>query len=63
MVNREMQTIPRIKDNKCIQSVAVEEEMFQLQPLTKSDKALNDFLEKHVPKYNTYLYLILQYTM
>lgn len=55
MVNREMQTIPRIKESKCIQSVAVEEEMFQLQPLTKSDKALNDFLEKHVPKYNTYL--------
>uniref|UniRef100_A0A2S2R2B2 WD repeat-containing protein 63 n=1 Tax=Sipha flava TaxID=143950 RepID=A0A2S2R2B2_9HEMI len=49
MVNREMQTIPRIKDNKCIQSVAVEEEMFQFQPLTKSDKALDDFLDKHVP--------------
>jgi len=50
MVNKEIQTIPRIKDNKCIQSVAVEEEMFQFQPLIKSDKALDDFLEKHVPK-------------
>lgn len=50
MVHREMQTTPRIKDNKCIQSVAVEEEMFQLQPLTKPDKALDDFLKKHVPK-------------
>lgn len=50
MVNREMQTIPRIKDNKCIQSVAEEEEMFQFQPLTKSDTVLDDFLEKHVPK-------------
>lgn len=50
MVNKEMQTIPRIKNNKCIQSVAVEEEMFQLQPLAKSDKALDDFFKKHVPK-------------
>lgn len=49
-VDREMQTIPRIKDNKCIQSVVVEEEMFQLQPLAYSEKALDDFFEKHVPK-------------
>lgn len=50
MIDREIQTIPRIKDNKCIQSVIVEEEMFQLQPLTKRDKALDNFLERHVPK-------------
>jgi len=50
MINTEMQTIPRIKYNKCIQSVAVEEEMFQLQPLNTSEKALDDFLSKHVPK-------------
>lgn len=50
MENKEMQTIPRIKDNKCIQSIAVEEEMFQLKPLTAPNKALDDFLEKHVPK-------------
>ncbi|XP_060848211.1 dynein axonemal intermediate chain 3-like isoform X2 [Rhopalosiphum padi] len=49
MVNREMQTIPRIKYNKCIQSVAVEEDMFQLQPQITSEKALDDFLNKHVP--------------
>ncbi|XP_025202203.1 uncharacterized protein LOC112599497 [Melanaphis sacchari] len=49
MVNKEMQTIPRIKYNKCIQSVAVEEDMFQLQPKMTSEKALDDFLSKHVP--------------
>lgn len=52
MVDREMQTIPRFQDNKCIQSMVDEEkiELFQLKPLTKSDQALDDFLEKHVPK-------------
>lgn len=50
MVTREMQTIPRIKDNKCIQSVAIEEEMFQPQLSTKPDKALDEFLNNHVPK-------------
>lgn len=49
-IDREMQTIPRIKDNKCIQVVAEKEEMFQSQNLTDSNKELNDFLEKHVPK-------------
>lgn len=49
-IDREMQTIPKIKDNKCIQVVAVNEEMFQLQELTEPNKVLNDFLEKHVPK-------------
>jgi len=50
MINREMQTIPRIKYNKCIQSVAVEEDMFQLQTQITSEKALDEFLSKHVPK-------------
>lgn len=50
MVDTGVQTIPKMHDNKCIQSVAVEEEMFQLQPFTDSNKALDDFLAKHVPK-------------
>jgi len=50
MVNRECQTIPKISANKCIQSVAVKEEMFQLQPITESNKVLDEFFEKHVPK-------------
>jgi len=47
-----MQTIPKLKDNKCIQYVAVEEEMFQFQSpvVAEVNKALDDFLEKHVPK-------------
>lgn len=51
MVVKEMQTIPKIKNNKCIQSVATDEDMFQSQPLTTQNRALDDFLEKHVPKY------------
>lgn len=45
-----MQTVLGIKGNKCIQSVTVDEKMFQYQPLTDQNDALDDFLKKHVPK-------------
>ncbi|XP_050527751.1 uncharacterized protein LOC126897863 isoform X2 [Daktulosphaira vitifoliae] len=44
-----MQTVPKISNNKCIQSVAVNEEMFQPKPLTKSNKYIEAFLNTHVP--------------
>lgn len=50
MVTTEMQTMPKIPNNKCIQSVATDEDIFQLTSLTEPNKALDDFLEKHVPK-------------
>jgi len=45
-----MQTIPKIKDNKCIQSIIEEEQINQPQPIMKTDKALDDFLLKNVPE-------------
>jgi len=45
-----MQTIPKIKDNKCIQSVIEEELINQPQPKIKIDKVLDDFLFKNVPE-------------
>ncbi|XP_050436301.1 uncharacterized protein LOC126843044 [Adelges cooleyi] len=51
-----MQTIPRIKHSKCIQSVAVEEEMFQPQPTTQTNGQLEDFLRTHVPNLESQLH-------
>jgi len=45
-----MQTIPKIKDNKCIQSIIEEEQINQPQPQFKSEKVLDDFLLKNVPE-------------
>lgn len=49
-VDREVQTLPKIKDNKCIQSIIEEEQLNQPQPEIKSEKVLDDFLLKNVPK-------------
>ncbi|XP_029341056.1 uncharacterized protein LOC100570031 [Acyrthosiphon pisum] len=54
-VNREMQTIPKIKDNKCIQSIIEEEQINQPQPIMKTAKVLDDFLLKNVPDVMTQL--------
>jgi hypothetical protein len=51
MANMETQTDVQIKVNNCIESIAVKEELFQLQSLPNLNDKLKDFLKKHVPKY------------
>lgn len=45
-----MQTILRLKNNKCIQSTIEEELINQSQPKIKSAKVLDDFLLKNTPE-------------
>jgi len=45
-----MQTIPKLKDNKCIQSIIEKELIDQPQPKIKSEKILDDFLLKNTPE-------------
>ncbi|CAH1731757.1 unnamed protein product [Aphis gossypii] len=49
-VNREMQTILKLQNNKCIQSTIEEELINQSQPKIKSAKVLDDFLLKNTPE-------------
>ncbi|XP_050532358.1 dynein axonemal intermediate chain 3-like [Daktulosphaira vitifoliae] len=56
MISKDMQTIPRIKDNKCIQSVVIEEDIFQPQLLTQPNKNLEEFLKIHVPNIESELH-------
>jgi len=45
-----MQTILKLKNNKCIQSTIEEELINQSQPKIKSAKVLDDFLLKNTPE-------------
>jgi len=45
-----MQTILKLKNNKCIQSTIEEELINQSQPKMKSVKVLDDFLLKNTPE-------------
>lgn len=58
MVNAGVQTDTLLED-KFIQSVAIEEEMFQLQHPPKLNTLLGIFLEKYTPKYLYIIYIFL----
>ncbi|VVC41741.1 WD40/YVTN repeat-like-containing domain,WD40 repeat,WD40-repeat-containing domain [Cinara cedri] len=54
--HKETQTVSKIYQNKSIQFIAVEEDMFQPQLLIESDIYLKSFFEKHVPYFENELH-------